>query len=248
MDLKSKIKDILRYIHIAILRNKARGAESLDLKGSILILAPHPDDEAIGCGGLIARLCNEGRPPHVAIVTGGGASLHGHSLLYDAEVIDARRHLTLDSAKVLGLPAQNIHFLDFQDGNVAQRPDREMVRLRNLIAEIQPVNILVPHRGEGWADHLEVRKLGIELAPENADIIEYCVWMWYYNVWNLDWENARCVKLDNKEFEAKISAVNAYIIPESPDGLKWSGILPAPFIKANTSRTELYFLLKHDQR
>ncbi|HTI01677.1 MAG TPA: PIG-L family deacetylase, partial [Acidisoma sp.] len=39
-----------------------------------LILAPHPDDETLGCGGLIAQCCAAGMPPHVAIMTDGSHS------------------------------------------------------------------------------------------------------------------------------------------------------------------------------
>ena len=36
-----------------------------------LVIAPHPDDEILGCGGTIARLCAAGVEVHVAIVTRG---------------------------------------------------------------------------------------------------------------------------------------------------------------------------------
>ena len=42
-----------------------------------LILAPHPDDESLGCGGLIAACCAAARPPVVAILTDGSQSHPG---------------------------------------------------------------------------------------------------------------------------------------------------------------------------
>ncbi|MBV1896840.1 MAG: PIG-L family deacetylase, partial [Rhodobacteraceae bacterium] len=39
--------------------------------GPVLVVAPHPDDEVLGAGGTIARLADQGRKVHVAIVTRG---------------------------------------------------------------------------------------------------------------------------------------------------------------------------------
>lgn len=211
-----------------------------------LILAPHPDDEAIGCGGLIARLCEEGQPPHVVVMTGGGGSLRGYSDMPESEVVKARRMLTLDSAKALGLPESNIHFLDFVDGHIGDRPESEMERLKGIINEIKPEAIFVPHSGEGWPDHLNTQEiiLNSQLPTlKSAQIYEYCVWMWYYNVWRLDWKNAFQLKMTDSEHAAKLKAVDAYIRPLAPCGQPWSGVLPKPFIKANTARRELYFKL-----
>ena len=41
--------------------------------GPALVIAPHPDDEVLGAGGTIARLADQGRAVHVAVVTRGRA-------------------------------------------------------------------------------------------------------------------------------------------------------------------------------
>src|SRR5438046_7255856 len=47
--------------------------EPLDLRGErLLVLAPHPDDEVIGCGGLVAQHLAEGRSVRVVVATDGG--------------------------------------------------------------------------------------------------------------------------------------------------------------------------------
>lgn len=234
--LKNAVKELFWRI-----RNlRCRQCPGLDLSGTFVILAPHPDDEVLGCGGLIARLCAEGNPPYVVIMTGGGGSLRGHSDMPENEVIEARRKLTLASARELGLPKENIHFLDFVDGSIANRPEREMARLREIIVRLQSSAILVPHRSEGWPDHTATRE--IALSGNHPTIIEYCVWMWYYNVWNLDWKNARKIEMTDMEHAAKLRAVNIYVSAKAPNGDPWSGFLPKPFLRANTSRRELYFL------
>lgn len=242
--MKQFIKTLLWRLRYA----RAMTAPELQLHGSVCILAPHPDDEALGCGGLISHLCATGNYPHVVIMTGGGGSLRGHSDISEDIVVTERRKLTLKSAEALGLPKENVHFLDFIDGSIIDRPESEISRLRNLITEIKPSAIFVPHNDEGWPDHLATRRIGIDLANQltavpKPDIYEYCVWMWYYNVWSLDWKNAYKFKMSPAEHEAKLRAVNEYILPLSPSGAPWSGILPKPFIKANTARTELFFKL-----
>ncbi|WP_240051127.1 PIG-L deacetylase family protein, partial [Bacteroides salyersiae] len=50
---------------------------SIEPKESLLIIAPHPDDEVIGCAGLIQRSLNKGNNVYVIILTGGEASHNG---------------------------------------------------------------------------------------------------------------------------------------------------------------------------
>lgn len=235
------IKDIIRNLRCRLLQLKLGGKTEIALPESALIVAPHPDDETIGCGGLIARLCAEGQPPHVVVMTGGGGSLRGYSDMPESEIVRTRRNLTLNSAKELGLPESNIHFLDFVDGHIGDRPESEMRRLKDLIKQLKPDAIFVPHSGEGWPDHINTRQ--IILNFQFPKVYEYCVWMWYYNVWNLDWKNAFQFRMTDSEHVAKLKAVDAYIKPLAPCGQPWSGVLPKPFIKANTARRELYFKL-----
>jgi LmbE family N-acetylglucosaminyl deacetylase len=42
----------------------------------VLVVAPHPDDESLGCGGLIASLAQKGCRFYVVFTTDGGACLH----------------------------------------------------------------------------------------------------------------------------------------------------------------------------
>lgn len=42
--------------------------------GRVTVFAPHPDDESLGCGGLIARLKDEGSLVHVVVMSDGSAS------------------------------------------------------------------------------------------------------------------------------------------------------------------------------
>lgn len=234
-----KIKDVVRRFRIASLRQKGCGLADFESTGNVLILAPHPDDEAIGCGGLISRLCEAGSAPHVAILSGGGKSLPDSLGLTEETVISERRKLSLNSAKALGLPSDHVHFFDFKDGSIS--PDSsETERLKSLIENLKPTKILVPHNGEGWPDHLAARNIGLKLAPQDAQVWEYCVWFWYYNSKPGDWSKARKITMSAVEHAKKNAAIDAYVLPEAKLGYPWSGNLPKIFVEANRGNVELY--------
>ena len=244
MMCKQKIKNILKNRILSQSQKKSAKLNEFKTDGSVLILAPHPDDEVFGCGGLIARLTAEGKRTHIIVMTGGGASHRECCDVAAADVIAARRELTLKAAKELGLSSEYIHFLDFEDGHIGKRPESEVLKLRSLIATIKPDTVFVPHCGEGWPDHLAVRELGLDLVPESTVIFEYCVWMWYYRQKHLDWSKATKLKMTQKEHSQKLSAITAYTTACAPCGKPWVGVLPKLFVKANSTDTELYFRLR----
>lgn len=235
------LKETIRKFHISWLRSHS--ARELSLHGRVVIVAPHPDDEVIGCGGLIARLVARGNAPHIVALTGGEGSHRGCCKLPAGDIKQARRGLTRQALQILGVPAQNLHELDFPDGGIsAQSPEAE--RLKALLEELRPDAVLVPHWGEGWPDHINAAKI-VKTITQASEVYEYCVWMWYYNVWRgLDWSNARRLKLTPEEHVLKLCAIDAYVKPLAPCGKPWSGVLPTLFLTANSGNSELYFKMQ----
>lgn len=242
--LVNYIKDTIKRILIASVRTKARRSACFSSTDNVVILAPHPDDEVFGCGGLITRLIAEGHAPHVVVLTGGGGSHRGCCSTSESDIISARRELTHKAMSALGLPDSNIYELDFPDGHISEGNAAEKKKLESLISEINPDVILVPHHGEGWSDHLAARDLGIELAGEDTEVYEYCVWMWYYRQKNLDWKNAYSLKMPEAEHKKKLDAIETYHSALAPCGKPWVGVLPTLFVKANSTNQELFFKIK----
>ncbi|KQP85387.1 GlcNAc-PI de-N-acetylase [Methylobacterium sp. Leaf113] len=89
----------------------------IDGKG-LVVVAPHPDDESLGCGGIIAEARARGRDVRIVIVSDGCGS-HTHSALYPPEKLrDLRETELVDAAGILGVPAEAVTFLRLPDAGV----------------------------------------------------------------------------------------------------------------------------------
>lgn len=92
--------------------------------GGALVIAPHPDDETLGCGGLIAALAAVGRPVAVAVLTDGAAS-HPRSAAYPAPRLTAlRERETRDALAHLGAAGAPLRFLRHPDGGLGTADTR----------------------------------------------------------------------------------------------------------------------------
>lgn len=241
-----KLKDLVRQAQVTWLKWKCRQQKDLRPEGRVLILAPHPDDEVFGCGGLIARLCSNGNAPYVVVLTGGGGSHRGCCDVSEPDIAEARRELTRKAMSYLGLPPEHLFQLDLKDGSIAECYSAYNCRneIKNVIDQVNPDIIFVPHHAEGWPDHIAVREIGLKLAPANAVIWEYCVWFWYYMQRHINWSNARSFKMTDEEHAAKLSAIDIYHTAYAPCKRPWVGVLPPLFVKANSTSIELYFKVR----
>lgn len=236
-------KDIARLTRIYLLHIKCQISNKLALSNNIIIIAPHPDDEVLGCSGLIQHMIEDGKQVHVVILSGGGKSHQDCCHINESTLISSRRNLSRKAAEILELPLKQLHFLDYPDGSISY-DNPETKRLQELIQELSPNAIFIPHKGEGWNDHIEAGKIIRKIIRRKSiaiQLYEYCVWFWYYNVWNIDWENTFVLKMDPKEHQLKLKAIDAYVKPLAPCGKPWSGVLPNLVVKANQWNSELYF-------
>jgi LmbE family N-acetylglucosaminyl deacetylase len=129
---------------------------------NILILAPHPDDEVLGCGATIKKLSNEGNSVFVLVVT------RGSSKFYSDEKIQNVRNEALQAHKLLGV--KQTFFLDFPAPELDTVPLADISReISNVIIDFQ-INILyLPHRGDIHNDHRVVFNAGLVAARPVGD-------------------------------------------------------------------------------
>ncbi|HNO76705.1 MAG TPA: PIG-L family deacetylase [Phycisphaerae bacterium] len=116
---------------------------------TVLVIAPHPDDEVLGCGGVIRRFANEGHAVHVAIVTRGWAPLFP-----DDQVAQVRAEAEAAS-KILGVT--QLHFMDLPVTKLALLPEHELNgAMGGLIDQTQPNWVFLPYRSDLHEDHKQI--------------------------------------------------------------------------------------------
>jgi LmbE family N-acetylglucosaminyl deacetylase len=158
------------------------GLDDILAPGPALLLAPHPDDETLGCGGLIAESCARGRALHVLIVTDGTGS-HAGSRAWPAERLRALREQEARQAVgELGLPADCIAFLGLRDTEAPHDGaalDEAVARIAAHATERGARTILTTWRHDPHGDHAAVSRMGAAVARAiGARLIEYPVWGW----------------------------------------------------------------------
>lgn len=150
----------------------------------LLVIAPHADDETLGCGGLIAAQGQAGRPVEIVFLTDSAGSPPV------AGLAETRRGEALAALEVLGVPAGRVHFLNLADGTLDRLPAgivRETVdRLARLIRDRQPAEVLAPYRLGGSTEHTAAWHLAVAAlaGAGGGRLLEYPIWAWW-NPWRL---------------------------------------------------------------
>jgi hypothetical protein len=102
---------------------------ALNAQDRVLVLAPHPDDEVLGCGGVIQQAVATGLPVHVAFLTYGDFYEHSFIVYKKRPVLTARgvkgmgevRHDEAVAAdSVLGVPRDHLSFFGYPDWGTLQ--------------------------------------------------------------------------------------------------------------------------------
>jgi LmbE family N-acetylglucosaminyl deacetylase len=125
------------------------------MSSSVLVIGAHPDDEALGSGGTIARFSAEGREVHLAFLANGVGSRGGQGTeLAQAEhdALDRRRTAARKAAVIMG--AASVSFDDLPDNRLDTIPLLEIAqRVEALIAQYRPSVVLTHHAGDLNIDH-----------------------------------------------------------------------------------------------
>ncbi len=160
-----------------------------ELARPAVVLAPHPDDETLGCGGLIALKRDRGVPVTVVFMTDGA---HSHVHLVDAQELAARRRREADAAcAVLGVEHSAVNHLMIRDGALSDSAQQAMELLAPLLDNSQGHQLIVPHPDESPLDHratFQIAEQVLRRSGDTMDALLYPVWLWdqfpFTNPWS----------------------------------------------------------------
>lgn len=128
---------------------------------TVLVIAPHPDDEVLGCGGSICAHLGAGRSVGVAYLTSGEHASPTETPEVTKSIREAEAVVAMER---LGIRKSALKFLRFGDGKINEHNDEQFVRLVDLIRTLRPRVLYVPHDKEVAHDHHQANCLVMRAA------------------------------------------------------------------------------------
>lgn len=179
------------------------------MKKKILIIAPHPDDEVLGCGGIMKKYTKEGHSVFVLILT------NGSSVRYGDKMIDTLQKEALSCNEILGV--EKVIFKDLPEQKLDGLPVIDIVKeIEAVVDDLKPEVVYTPHKGDINQDHGAIfNATMIAIRSMNKYVQEiYC----YETLSSTEWGNPSqekaflpnvFVNIEN-EIEDKIIAMKKY--------------------------------------
>lgn len=122
------------------------------MNSRVLVIAAHPDDEVLGCGGTIARHINSGEGVHIVFVADGVSSRNN-----PPQTVAERRNCAVQAAKALG--AGQPSFLDFPDNRLDTVDLLDIVQaIERVVSDVDPQLVYTHHGGDLNIDHRVVHQ------------------------------------------------------------------------------------------
>jgi LmbE family N-acetylglucosaminyl deacetylase len=206
-------------------------------QGRVVVVAPHPDDETLGVGGLLAELLGRGHHVTVVAVTDGEAAFRrgpeagGRREGRVEGALAARRRGEQRRALRALAPGAgaraSIVRLGVPDGAVAAVRDDVTAALRTLVSEASWC--LAPLEWDGHPDHDAAGRAATEACAQTIPLHHYPIWAWHWaSPHDMAWAGAFRVPLGPSARRRKSAALHAHRSQhEPPPGTDVAPILPA---------------------
>jgi LmbE family N-acetylglucosaminyl deacetylase len=171
-----------------------------------LVLAPHPDDETLGAGGLIAQLRSCGVAVTVIAIT------DGENAYVDTEnLANVRVPEQTEALHRLGVPESMIHRLRLPDRDVSAYEDQ---LTNSLLALIEPgMHLVAPWQSDFHPDHEATGRAAARVALlKDITVSYYLFWTWHRGTLEiLEGVLAEKLSLSESELKSKLYALEAHI-------------------------------------
>ncbi len=181
----------------------------------LLVIAAHPDDEVLGCGGLIAQTLRRGGEVRVIVLTEGcSAQYPDQPEMVERKLLEAQsamRALAGSEAVASQLQWRSLGHKELSLESIA--PAELNAPLRQQVVQWQPHWVLVHHSGDLNRDHRHAHEAArVACRPTEAHAPRL---LSYETLSSTEWGSVpfvpNCfVPLSTEEIEAKVGALNAY--------------------------------------
>jgi LmbE family N-acetylglucosaminyl deacetylase len=208
-----------------------------------VVLAPHPDDETLGAGGLIAAACEAGQSAEVVIITDGSGS-HPRSKLYPRQrLIELRRREVERAGALLGLPPGRIRHLGLPDTRAPKDGPALEAALKAILAIVRQVGagaLFTTWPGDPHSDHEAAALMAVAVARclPAIRLWAYPVWAWHLDPrLPVERPRPRGFRIDISRHQAKKRAALAAhlsqmtdLVSDDPEGFRFSAAQLEPFL------------------
>jgi LmbE family N-acetylglucosaminyl deacetylase len=210
-----------------------------------IILSPHPDDESLGMGGLIALARRDDVDVSIVAVTDGSGS-HPRSASHPREKLVALRRAEIEEAgQILNLAPNRIIHLGFPDTAVPRRGpafDRAAAIVCEIVTMTRATSLFVTWRNDPHCDHEATALLAEEVRCRNPmlRLWAYPIWGWHLPPTEEIYAPLPCgCRVDVTAVMAiKRKAISAHasqmtdLIDDDPDGFRFNAATLAPFLRS----------------
>lgn len=171
-------KHAVRAVSLSLVRALGVDATAEVASRRCLVVAPHPDDETLGCGATIARMRSMGTTVHVVVVSGGGLSPRRAGKLH-APLSEIRRNEARQALSILGVDLSCVRLWDFEDGSLTDHRGDIEEALGDVLRTVAPEQVMVTSASDRHPDHVAVaqatRRTVSRFAP-SVPLLEYSIW------------------------------------------------------------------------
>lgn len=174
----------LRSVYRTLLYRRASELAGEALSAPAVVFAPHPDDEVLGCGGMVLRKKEAGAEVKIAFMTDGSASHAGR--MPAAQLKEMRRQEALDAGRRLGLTPEDLYFFELEDGHLSLCQAEAASAAAALLSSARPAQVFVPCALEKPSDHRATRSAvlaALRASGLSARVFETPIWFWDHWPW-----------------------------------------------------------------
>jgi LmbE family N-acetylglucosaminyl deacetylase len=188
------------------------------MKRILTVFSPHPDDETLACGGMLAEKTMKGDDVHIIFMTDGRNSykteLNIRQNPTPKEIKVIRRNEACQAAKIIGIKTDNMVFLDFEDGTLKDRMSKAKDIVKEYLIKLKPAEIFIPQEEDMHKDHSSTNIIVLSAVKElflDLDVYEYIIWMNSNKKFQDLSKNPNFIEIDiSNTINLKIKAITAY--------------------------------------